>query len=257
MLTFAVHFICVTGVSWTVLQQLSSSTVWTNTVVYTSSHDNCQFISYTANANSPNGYHKTLIIYGGGTTTANVGVITVSTATPNCTTPSDATVVLGELLLPCEIACNYNGVCPAGVSCAAAAPGSSSSAGSTGAVANSTSTGTSASANTSTSTSASVSTSSSSAASTASTVSTVSSTTSAQSAASTASTSSTGAAATSVASSASTPSATSSSTAAVSTVSSSSAAGPSNINAAQRSTSSTASLVVAALSIALALVIVA
>ena len=129
------------AVSWSVLQQLSTSTVWKNTVVYEYSHDNCQFLSYTPNALSPNGYHKTLMIYGGGTATANTGVITVSTPSSNCVSTSSPYVVFGELLLPCEIACGYNGTCPsASVSCATAfAPVSSSSgAGSTGAAATST-----------------------------------------------------------------------------------------------------------------------
>ena len=234
----SVYFSWNGGKAWTVLQQLSSSSVWSNTVVYTSSHDNCQFISYTANANSPNGFHKTLIVYGGGTTTANVGVITVSTPSPNCTKTSDATVVFGELLLPCEVACGYNATCPTGVSCAAVAPGSSSSAGSSAGVATS-STGSAATA---------------ARASSSSTVVVVPSS-AASTATNGASSSSTGS---SPASSSSTaPPAPVGMLSSSSSSSSSTGGSPPRVNAAQHATSATVITLAAVLSIALALMLAA
>ena len=235
------------GKAWTVLTQLSSSTIWANTVIYTSSHDNCQFITNTANANSPNGYHKTLIVYGGGTTTANQGVITVATPSPNCTTSSAATVVFGELLLPCELACGYNGTCPAGASCATAlAPGSSSSGSASGASAASSSAASAVSA---------AITAASTAASAASSTGTVASTTSSSTQSNVAVPSSSSSSSPNAASSASSASALPTVTA---TSSSSTGSGsPGTVNAAQRATSSAVASVAAALSIALALVVAA
>ena len=90
------------GVTWANVQQLTqpASSQYLNIARYQQSQNACFFIRYSANSQSPGGYHKQLILYGGAPSNPSMQV--AQQPAPSCVKTSYPTLLFGDVLFPQE-----------------------------------------------------------------------------------------------------------------------------------------------------------
>ena len=93
------------AVTWGFVTQVSSSTVWPNTMTYQQAQQNCMALRYIANPNSPNGYHKQIVLFGGPADppTGITSMVMSQQPASSCVRTISANVAYAEVMFPSEL----------------------------------------------------------------------------------------------------------------------------------------------------------
>ena len=93
------------AVTWGLVQQIASSSVWPNTMTMQQAQQNCMALRYIANPNSPNGYHKQIVLFGGPADppTGLTSLVMSQQPAVSCTRTISANVAYAEVMFPSEL----------------------------------------------------------------------------------------------------------------------------------------------------------
>ena len=101
------------GVSWTFVGQTTTSKAFGNLFTFQSAQQNCVALRYASNSNSPNNWHKQLVMFGGpADPNPEVNLVSMQmTQQPasSCVRTVPANVVYAEIMFPQELAADQQG----------------------------------------------------------------------------------------------------------------------------------------------------